>query len=222
MSRRSRRACRAAWRRPASAAFRSTRALCRQATCSSPSKAKTATAMIMSPRLSLKAPRPASSMKPTPMPLKGLGPLYHRARRSAGPGAPRRAARARTKARIVAVTGSVGKTGTKEALRLVLDEQGATHASVASYNNHWGVPLTLARMPKDADFGVFEIGMNHAGEITPLVALVKPHVCDRHDGRAGTSRGFRIGRRDRRRQGGDFLRARAGRHRHHPSRHPAI
>ncbi|TBW38713.1 UDP-N-acetylmuramoylalanyl-D-glutamyl-2,6-diaminopimelate--D-alanyl-D-alanine ligase [Siculibacillus lacustris] len=87
-----------------------------------------------------------------------------------------RAARARTNARIVAVTGSVGKTSTKEALRHVLSEQGKTHASVASYNNHWGVPLTLARMPADCAFGIFEIGMNHAGEITPLAHLVRPHV----------------------------------------------
>jgi UDP-N-acetylmuramoyl-tripeptide--D-alanyl-D-alanine ligase len=87
-----------------------------------------------------------------------------------------RSARARTRAQIVAVTGSVGKTGTKEAMRLVLSRQGATHASVASYNNHWGVPLTLARMPRDSAFGVFEIGMNHAGEIAPLTGLVRPHV----------------------------------------------
>ena len=87
-----------------------------------------------------------------------------------------RAARARTSAQIVAVTGSVGKTGTKEALRLVFAAAGATHASVASYNNHWGVPLTLARMPRDSRFGVFEIGINHQGEITPLVAMVRPHV----------------------------------------------
>ena len=87
-----------------------------------------------------------------------------------------RAARARVSARIVAVTGSVGKTGTKEALRLALSRCGKTHASVASFNNHWGVPLTLARMPRDVDFGVFEIGMNHAGEITPLVQMVRPHV----------------------------------------------
>ena len=87
-----------------------------------------------------------------------------------------RAARARTAARIVAVTGSVGKTSTKEALRHVLAAQGKTHASVASYNNHWGVPLTLARMPADCAYGIFEIGMNHAGEITPLTAMVRPHV----------------------------------------------
>ncbi|MGA4554355.1 UDP-N-acetylmuramoylalanyl-D-glutamyl-2,6-diaminopimelate--D-alanyl-D-alanine ligase [Methylorubrum aminovorans] len=86
------------------------------------------------------------------------------------------AARARTEAAIVAVTGSVGKTGTKEALRHVLSAQGATHASVASYNNHWGVPLTLARMPEDSRFGVFEIGMNHGAEILPLTAMVRPDV----------------------------------------------
>src|SRR3954454_16204869 len=87
-----------------------------------------------------------------------------------------RASRARSRAKIVAVTGSVGKTSTKEALRLVLGRQGETHASAASYNNHWGVPLSLALMPQSAKFGVFEIGMNHAGEITPLVKLVRPHV----------------------------------------------
>ncbi len=87
-----------------------------------------------------------------------------------------RAARARSTAKIIAVTGSVGKTSTKEALRTVLGHFGQTHASAASYNNHWGVPLTLARMPVEAKFGVFEIGMNHAGEITPLVAMVQPHI----------------------------------------------
>ena len=86
-----------------------------------------------------------------------------------------KAARARSKARIVAVTGSVGKTSTKEALRLALSASGKTHASAASYNNHWGVPLSLARLPRDAAFAVFEIGMNHAGEITPLSKLVSPH-----------------------------------------------
>jgi UDP-N-acetylmuramoyl-tripeptide--D-alanyl-D-alanine ligase len=87
-----------------------------------------------------------------------------------------RAARARTRAKIVAVTGSVGKTSTKEALRLTLGRNGATHASLASYNNHWGVPLSLARCPEDARYAVFEIGMNHAGEIEPLVRLVRPQV----------------------------------------------
>ena len=87
-----------------------------------------------------------------------------------------KASRARSAAKIVAVTGSVGKTGTKEALRLVLGRQGETHASAASYNNHWGVPLSLALMLQRTTFGVFEIGMNHAGEITPLTRLVRPHV----------------------------------------------
>lgn len=87
-----------------------------------------------------------------------------------------RAARHRVGAKIIAVTGSVGKTSTKDALAHCLAQQGATHASAASYNNLWGVPLTLARMPQDTDFGVFEIGMNHAGEIVPLVAQVEPQV----------------------------------------------
>lgn len=86
------------------------------------------------------------------------------------------AARERSRARIVAVTGSVGKTTTKEMLRHVLAPSGKVHAAVASFNNHWGVPLTLARMPADADFGVFEIGMNHPDEIRPLVKMVRPHV----------------------------------------------
>ena len=87
-----------------------------------------------------------------------------------------RAARARSEATIVAVTGSAGKTTTKEAIRAVLATGGETHASIKSFNNQWGVPLMLARMPESAKFGVFEIGMNHAGEITPLVQLVRPQV----------------------------------------------
>jgi len=87
-----------------------------------------------------------------------------------------RAARARSRAQVVAVTGSVGKTSTKEMLRVALAVSGLTHASAASFNNHWGVPLTLARFPRDAAFGVFEVGMNHPGEITPLVGFVRPHV----------------------------------------------
>jgi UDP-N-acetylmuramoyl-tripeptide--D-alanyl-D-alanine ligase len=86
------------------------------------------------------------------------------------------AARDRTAARIIAVTGSVGKTTTKEMLRQALSPSGSVHASVASFNNHWGVPLTLARMPETTDYGVFEIGMNHPDEIRPLVAMVRPHV----------------------------------------------
>ncbi|HVV60154.1 MAG TPA: UDP-N-acetylmuramoylalanyl-D-glutamyl-2,6-diaminopimelate--D-alanyl-D-alanine ligase, partial [Pseudolabrys sp.] len=87
-----------------------------------------------------------------------------------------RAARKRLGGKVIAVTGSVGKTGTKEALRLALSPDGETHASAASYNNHWGVPLSLARCPETSKFAVFEIGMNHAGEITPLTKLVRPHV----------------------------------------------
>ena len=87
-----------------------------------------------------------------------------------------RASRARARAKIVAVTGSVGKTGTKEALRLTLARNGETHASVASYNNHWGVPLSLARCSESARYAVFELGMNHAGEIEPLARLVRPQV----------------------------------------------
>jgi UDP-N-acetylmuramoyl-tripeptide--D-alanyl-D-alanine ligase len=87
-----------------------------------------------------------------------------------------RAARARSTAKVIAVTGSAGKTGTKDALRLALSRDGETHASVASFNNHWGVPLSLARLPASARFAVFELGMNHAGEIEPLTRLVRPHV----------------------------------------------
>ncbi len=87
-----------------------------------------------------------------------------------------KASRARTNAKIIAVTGSVGKTGTKEALKLGLSMLGKTHATEGNLNNHWGVPLSLARMPADAAFGVFELGMNHAGEIAPLSQMVRPHA----------------------------------------------
>ena len=86
------------------------------------------------------------------------------------------AARKRTAAKVIAVTGSVGKTGTKEALRFVLEDQAPCVASRGSFNNHWGVPLSLSRMPADTAFGVFEIGMNHPGEIAPLTKMVQPHV----------------------------------------------
>ena len=88
------------------------------------------------------------------------------------------AARSRLKptARVIAVTGSAGKTGTTAMLRAALSTAGKTHAPEKSFNNHWGVPLTLARMPEDTEFAVFEIGMNHAGEIRPLVKLVRPHI----------------------------------------------
>jgi UDP-N-acetylmuramoyl-tripeptide--D-alanyl-D-alanine ligase len=86
------------------------------------------------------------------------------------------AARERSSAKIVAITGSAGKTSTKDALRHALAAVGTVHASEKSLNNHWGVPLTLARMPRDCDYAIFEIGMNHAGEIRPLVGLVRPHI----------------------------------------------
>lgn len=88
------------------------------------------------------------------------------------------AARDRSPAKRIAVTGSVGKTGVKEAIFNALDRasRGAAHRSVRSYNNHVGVPLSLARLPARAKFGVFEMGMNHAGEIAPLVEHVRPHV----------------------------------------------
>ncbi len=81
---------------------------------------------------------------------------------------------------------------------------GPTHASEKSYNNHWGVPLTLARLPRSAQFGVFEIGMNHAGEITPLTEDGAPAHRHHHHGRAGAHRVFQLGGGDRRRQGGNF------------------
>jgi UDP-N-acetylmuramoyl-tripeptide--D-alanyl-D-alanine ligase len=89
-----------------------------------------------------------------------------------------RASRARSAARIIGVTGSVGKTGTKEALYAALDRAapGRAHRSVKSYNNHTGVPLSLARMDREARFGVFEMGMNHKGELAALTRLVRPHV----------------------------------------------
>lgn len=108
--------------------------------------------------------------------LAGAAPLLRVADTLAALQGLARFARARANARIVAVTGSVGKTGTKDALRHVLHRQGLTHASAASHNNVWGVALSLARLAPGDDFGVFEIGMNHAGEITPLVKMVRPQV----------------------------------------------
>ncbi|MEO1494221.1 MAG: UDP-N-acetylmuramoylalanyl-D-glutamyl-2,6-diaminopimelate--D-alanyl-D-alanine ligase [Pseudomonadota bacterium] len=86
------------------------------------------------------------------------------------------AGRARTGAKVLAVTGSVGKTSTKDMMRTMLAPQGRTHAAIRSFNNHWGVPLTLARMPAETDFAVIEIGMNHPGEITPLSRMARPDV----------------------------------------------
>ena len=87
-----------------------------------------------------------------------------------------RAGRRRSQARVASVTGSVGKTSSKDALRAMLSAQAKTEASVASYNNHVGVPISLARLPADAAYGVFEIGMNHPGEIEPLARQVEAHV----------------------------------------------
>lgn len=86
------------------------------------------------------------------------------------------AGRARATGKVIAVTGSVGKTSTKEMLREMFDAFGSVHAAEASFNNHWGVPITLARLPAEADFAVIEIGMNHPGEIAPLARLARPHV----------------------------------------------
>ncbi|QDC10340.1 UDP-N-acetylmuramoyl-tripeptide--D-alanyl-D-alanine ligase [Oceanicola sp. D3] len=87
-----------------------------------------------------------------------------------------RAGRARSRAKVAGVTGSVGKTSTKEMLRAILARQGRVHAAEKSFNNHWGVPLTLARMPVDADFAVIEIGMSNPGEIAPLARMARPDV----------------------------------------------
>lgn len=86
------------------------------------------------------------------------------------------AGRARMAGRVIAVTGSVGKTTVKEMLKRACAALGATHASAASHNNHWGVPLTLARMPRGTDWAAIEIGMNHRHEIAPLARLTRPHV----------------------------------------------
>ena len=86
------------------------------------------------------------------------------------------AGRARMAGKVIAITGSVGKTSTKEMARIALTGQGVIHAAEASYNNHWGVPLTLARMPQNTDFAIIEIGMNHPGEIEPLARLARPQV----------------------------------------------
>ena len=108
--------------------------------------------------------------------LPMAAPLLRVADTLAGLAALGAAARGRTSARVIAVTGSVGKTGTKEALRLALAACGPTFASPGGLNNHWGAPLSLARMPPDTAYGIFELGMNHPGEIAVLTKLVRPHV----------------------------------------------
>ena len=109
-------------------------------------------------------------------PNGAVGPLLTVAHTQRGLEDLARAARARSNAKILAVTGSAGKTTTKEILALACNALGRTHASAASYNNHWGVPLSLAALPQDAEFGIFEVGMNHFGEIRNLVSFVRPHV----------------------------------------------
>jgi len=123
-------------------------------------EAGAAAAMVHQPGLESDAGRPLLEVADTLEALTALGA----------------AGRARSGARLVGVTGSVGKTGTKEALRACLQSQAPTSASASSLNNHWGVPLSLARLPEDAAYGVFEIGMNHPGEIRALARLVRPHV----------------------------------------------
>ena len=124
-------------------------------------KAGAAAALVSKPTPEMEAAGPVLTVRDDP--LRGLEAMG-------------RAARNWNQGKSIAVTGSVGKTSTKEMLRVALSASGQTHASAASFNNHWGVPLTLARFPRHAAFGVFEIGMNHAGEITPLVDMVKPHI----------------------------------------------
>jgi len=118
----------------------------------------------------------AAAMVDREMAHFSTAPLLHVSDTLTGLAALGAAARKRSRARIVAVTGSVGKTGTKEALRLALTSCGPTFASPGGLNNHWGAPLSLARMPSDAAYGIFELGMNHSGEIAALTRLVRPHV----------------------------------------------
>jgi UDP-N-acetylmuramoyl-tripeptide--D-alanyl-D-alanine ligase len=108
-------------------------------------------------------------------PVEG-GPLLTVAHTQRGLEDLARAARARSHAKVIAVTGSAGKTTTKEILRVAFDALGKTYASAASHNNHWGVPLSLASLPRDTQYGVFEVGMNHFGEIRALVDMVRPHL----------------------------------------------
>src|SRR3989338_6646595 len=103
-----------------------------------------------------------------------------------------KASRLRSKATIIAITGSAGKTTTKDMLAHVLERVGATHKALASLNNHIGVPLTLASMPLSTVYGIFELGMNHTGEIEPLAKLVSPHyacittIAEAHMGLVGS------------------------------------
>ena len=124
-----------------------------------------------------------------------------------------RASRARTGARIVAVTGSAGKTGVKEAIRHCLSRRGETAASAGSLNNQWGVPLSLARMSAAASFGVFEAGMNHRGRDRAPHAADPAACCRHHQYRGGAYRVLRFAGRHRRCEGGDFRGRGGGRRR---------
>jgi len=119
---------------------------------------------------------------------------------------------ARSAARVAAVTGSVGKTSTKEMLRAALAPSGRVHAADASYNNHWGVPLTLARMARDAQFAVIEIGMNHPGENRAAGAPRAAACGADHHGGGGAYRPYGQPRGDRAGEGLDRRRAGTGRH----------
>ncbi|MDX1581935.1 MAG: Mur ligase family protein, partial [Alphaproteobacteria bacterium] len=119
-----------------------------------------AAAMVSEKPVDLDENAPLALVSNTDVGLAGLGVL----------------GRDRTAAKVIGITGSVGKTGTKEALASALSRSGRTHASERSFNNHYGVPLTLARLPETAEFAVLEMGMNHAGELSALTDLVRPHV----------------------------------------------
>ena len=203
-------------------ASRSTAAASRRAICSSRCAARTSTATISSPPRSRAAPPPRWSIATladmraerrccvvgdTLAGARGAGPRGARphARRASSP-SPAASARPAPRRRC----------GSRLARR------AATFASAGSLNNHWGVPLSLARMPPDAAYGVFELGMNHAGEIAALTRLVRPHVARHHHGRAGASRLFRLGRGDRRRQGRNLPRHRARRRRRAQPRQSAL
>lgn len=118
----------------------------------------------------------AAALISDPSKAEGLGPAIVVADVLEGLRRLGAAAIERSAAKRIAVTGSVGKTSTKEALAICLAASGPTHRSIKSYNNHWGVPLTMARMPAQSAFAVFELGMNHRGEILPLTQLVRPHA----------------------------------------------
>ena len=189
---------------------------------SSPSRATTATATISSRPRSRPAPvLPSSHARKrarfaADAPLLAVDDVLEGLRDLA------RAARARSNAKIIAVTGSVGKTGTKEALRLALSADGETHASAASYNNHWGVPLSLARCPATREVRRVRNRHEPCRRDHAADAIGAPACRDRHHDRAGASGIFRLARKDRRRQGGDFFRAGAGRRRRAQPRQRAI